>query len=51
MCGSELEGARELIKEFEARLQERRGNKNRQGETDTTEEAQQKRRRGRPRKQ
>jgi hypothetical protein len=48
MCGSELKGARELIEEFEARLQ--RGNEKGQEETDAVGEAQPKRRRGRPRK-
>ena len=46
MRESELEGARELIEEFEARLQELRGNKNKQTKYDITGEAQPKRRRG-----
>jgi hypothetical protein len=44
MCESELEEARELIKESEARL--KRGNKNGQEKTDAAGEEQPKRRRG-----
>jgi len=50
MPESELTGARELVDEFEARLQASRGNRNEQGEPEATCEAQSKRRRGRPSK-
>jgi len=52
MPESELGGAREVVDEFKARLQERRGNRSRnvQGETGTAGETQPKKRRGRPRK-
>jgi len=50
ICESELEGARELVDEFKARLSVLRGNNNKQGETDATGETHLKRRRGRPRK-
>jgi hypothetical protein len=50
MPESELGGAREFVDEFKARLQERRGNKNGQGETNAAGETNPKRRRGRPRK-
>jgi hypothetical protein len=50
MLESELGGAREFVDEFKARLQERRGSKEGQGETGAVGETQPKRRRGRPRK-
>ncbi len=50
ICKSELEGARELVDEFKARLSLLRGNSNKQGETVATGETQLKRGRGRPRK-
>jgi hypothetical protein len=50
MCESELEGARELVDEFKARLQLLRRNKDVHGETGAAGEAKPKRRRGRPSK-
>ena len=50
MLESELGGAREFVDEFKARLQERRGSKEGQGETSAVGETQPKRQRGRPRK-
>jgi hypothetical protein len=48
MPESELGGASEFVDEFKARLQERRGSKDRQGETNAAGETQLKRRRGQP---
>jgi hypothetical protein len=50
MPESELGGASEFVDEFKARLQERRGSKDGQGETNAAGETPPKRRRGRPRK-
>jgi hypothetical protein len=48
MPESELGGARELVDEFEARLQALSENQNEQGEADAIGETKPKRRRGRP---
>ena len=48
MPKSELMGARELVDEFEARLQASRGNRNEHEETDAVGETKPKRQRGRP---
>jgi len=50
MPKSELIGARELVDEFEVRLQASCENRNEQGEPEATCEAQSKRQRGRPSK-